>query len=157
MLCEQLFEVERLGDHAELALRGAGPFGFRAVPVELDAIAVRVAEIECLADAVIGGTFERDVGTDEAAECVGELGARGIDDGEVIEAGGAGCRRGAAMALPGVEADVVMVSTCGEEGSGIADALCDLKAEDVMIERERAIEVGDLEMDVTYSGLWVDG
>jgi hypothetical protein len=156
-LREQFFEVERFGDYGEIALRGARPFGFGAVPVELDAIAVGVAKIECLADAVIGSAFEPNVGVDQAAKGVGEFGACGIDDREVIEAGGAGRGRGAAMALPGIEADVVMVAACGEERGGVADALRDLEAEDVAIEGECAIEVGDLEVDVAYSGLWVDG
>jgi hypothetical protein len=149
--------VERLGDHAELALRGARPFGFGAIPVKLDAVAVGVAKIECLADAVVGGAFEWNVAADKAAEGVGELGARRIHDGEVIEAGGAGRGRGAAMALPGVETDVVMIATRGEEGGGVADSLRDFKAENVAIEGKCAIEVSDLEVDVAYSGLWVDG
>jgi hypothetical protein len=34
-----------------------------------------------VADAVVGGTLERDAGADEAAQCVGQLGSRGIEDG----------------------------------------------------------------------------
>ena len=51
----------------------------------------------------------------------------------------------------------MVVTAGGEEGGGVADALRDLEAEDVAIEGECAIQVGDLEVDVAYSGLWMDG
>ena len=89
ILTKQFFKVEGRGDHGKIALRCARPLRFRAVPVKLDAIAVRVAKIERLADAMVGSAFERNVGENQATKGVGEFGARGIDDGEVIEAGGA--------------------------------------------------------------------
>ena len=135
----------------------AGPLVSGAVPVELDAVLVGVAEVEGFADAVVGGAVEGDAGGDEAAEGVGEVGAGGVEDGEVVEAGGAGRGRLAAEALPGVEADVVVVAAGGEEGGGVADALGDLEAEDAVVEGEGAVEVGDLEVDVADAGLRVDG
>jgi hypothetical protein len=51
----------------------------------------------------------------------------------------------------------VVIAAGGEEGGGVTDALRDIEAEDVAIEGECTVEVGDLEMDVAYSGLWVDG
>jgi hypothetical protein len=157
VLGKQLLEIERLGDHGQVALRGARPLGLRAVPVELDAVAIGIAEIERLADAVVGGSLKRNVRADKAAERIGQLRARGIDDGEVIETSGARSGRGAAAALPGVDADVVMVAAGGEEGGCVADALRDFEAEDVVIEGERAVQVGDLEVNVTYAGFGVDG
>ncbi len=48
----------------------------------------------------------------------------------MVKAGGSGRGRGAAKAFPGVEADVVVVATCGDKRSAIADTFRDLKAED---------------------------
>ncbi len=144
-------------DHRELARGGARPLGRGAVPVELDAVAIRVAEVERLADAVVGGAFERDARADETAECVGQLGASGVDDREVVETGGSGTGRRATLALPGVEADVVMVAAGGEKCGAGADALGDLEAEDIAVEGEGAIEVGHLEMDVADARFRMNG
>ena len=54
----------------------------------------------------------------------------------------------AAFALPGVEADVVMIAAGRNERRARAHALHQLKAEHAAIEAERAIEIGDLEMDM---------
>ena len=62
----------------------------------------------------------------------------------MIKAGGAGRGRGAMTALPGVEADVVVVTASGKKSSTVADTLRHLKAEDVTVEGERTIQVGDL-------------
>ena len=144
ILVEQCFKVKGRGDHVKLTLRCARPLRFRAVPVKLDTIAVRIAEIERLADAMIGSAFERNVGKNQATKGVGQFSAGGIDNGDVIEAGGAERGRGAMTALPGVETDVVVVTASGKKSGAVANTLRDLKAEDVTIEGERAIQVGDL-------------
>ena len=135
---------------------GAGPVGFGAVPVELYAVEVGVVEVEGFADAVVGGAVEGDVGGEEAAEGVGQGCAGGVEDGQVVEAGGAGRGRLAAEGFPGVEAYVVVVAAGGEEGGGVAHALGDVEAEDAVVEGEGAVEVGDAEVDVTHAGLRVD-
>ena len=154
---KEVSEVEGAGVHGEGAGGVAGPVGFGAVPVEFDAVVVGVAEVEGFADAVVGGAFELDVGVEEAAERAAELGASGIEDGEVVEAGGAGRGWAAAEALPGVDADVVVVAAGGEECGGVADALRDVEAEDAVVEGECAVEVGDAEVDVADAGLGMDG
>ena len=142
--------------HGEVAFGVSGPFGFGAIPVEFYAVVVRVVEVEGFAYAVVGGSVEWDVGGDEAAQSVGQGCSRGIEDGEVVEAGGSGCGRLAAERLPGVEADVVVVTAGGEEGCGIAHALGDVEAEDAVVEGEGAVEVGDAEVNVTHAGVRVD-
>src|SRR5215208_5601050 len=54
-LGEKPLDVERLSDHRKLALPRMGPLLARTVPGELDAVLVRVAEVEGLGDAVVGG------------------------------------------------------------------------------------------------------
>ena len=114
-------------------------------------------EVEGFADAVVGGAVERDVGGEEAAEGVGQGCARGIEDGEVVEAGGAGWGWLAAEGFPGVEAYVVVIAAGGEEGCGVSHALRDLEAEDAVVEGEGAVEVGDAEVNVAHAGLGMDG
>ena len=60
-------------------------------------------------------TFEFDAGGENASDGVGELGAIGKENRQMIKAGGAGRRRRTAEALPGVEADVMMIAAGGKE------------------------------------------
>ena len=145
-------QVESSGVHGEVAAGVFGPLAFGAIPVELDTVVVGIVEVEGLADAVVGGSVEGDVGGEEAVQSVGQCCAGGIEDGEVVEAGGSGRWRRAAEALPGVEADVVVVVTCGEECGRVADVLGDLEAENAVVEGEGAVEVGYAEMDVGRCG-----
>jgi hypothetical protein len=51
--------------------------------------------------------------------------------------------------VPRIEADVMVVATGGDEGGLIPHSLPQLEAEDAAVEADRAIEIGDLQMDVT--------
>lgn len=150
-------QVEGSGVHGEVAAGVSGPLALGAIPVELYAVEVGVVEVECLADTMVGGSVKGYVGGEEAVQSVGECCACGVEDGEVVEAGGSGRWRRAAEGLPGVEADVMVVVTGGEEGCGVADALGDFEAEDTLVEGEGAVEVGYAEMDVADAGLGMDG
>ena len=144
-------EVQGAGVHGEFAVGGAGPGVARTVPVEFDAVLIRVAEIESFADAVVGGSIERNLVLDERFEGSAEIGARGKHNREMIETGGSGCGRLAVAAFPGVEPDVVMISAGGDKGSGRAKALHELKAEHTTVKVESTIQVRDLEMNVAYA------
>ena len=89
-----------------------------------------------------------------------ELAAVGVEERDVVEAGVAGGRRRRAGALPRVEADVVVVVAGGQEGGVEADRARvggHAEAERVAVEGERAIEVGDPEVDVADADGGVDG
>ena len=127
---------------------GSRPVLARAIPVELDAVPVRVAEVERLADAVVGRAVEADPGVEQPAQRVGERLAGRVADRGVEEPGRPRRRRRAALALPGVEPDVVVVAAGAQEDRLVAVAHRLLEAEHVAPEAERAVEVGDLEVDV---------
>ena len=120
-------------------------------------VLVGVAQIQGFAHAVVAGAVEFDAGRYHTLQRIGQLRARGIEDGEVIEAGAAGRRRLAARALPGVEADVVVVAAGGDERGLVAVALDQLEAQHVAIERQRAVDVGDLEVYVADAHAVGDG
>ena len=84
-LGQERLHVERPRHHRDLAVRVARPFLAWAVAVELDAVSVRVAQVERLADAVVGGTVELDPGRRQPAQRVGQGGAIGIAHGDVVE------------------------------------------------------------------------
>ncbi len=99
-LAQQPRQIEPVREHRELAVGVARPLFLRPVPIKLDAVVVGIAQIERLADAVVGGAFERNFGLDQPAQRVGKLRAGRIKDGEVVEAGAARRRRRAAARSP---------------------------------------------------------
>lgn len=54
---------------------------------------------------------------------------------------------------PGVECDVVVAVSGGEEGGLVSPAFGDVEAEDSVVEGEVAFEVGDFEVDVADTGV----
>ena len=106
---------------------------------------------------MVRGAVERNAGLQHSPQRVGQLRSRRIQDGRVIEAGGARRRRRAAKALPGVQPDVVVVAAGGEERRARAVPLRQLEPEDVAVKPERPFEVGDLQMDVTDPDAGVNG
>ena len=75
----------------------------------------------------------------------------------MVKARGAGRRRGATQALPGVQADVVVVAAGGQERGGITEARGHLEAEHVAVKTQGAFQVGHLEVNVAEAGLGMDG
>src|SRR5947209_3935372 len=93
---------------------------------------------------------------EQAFERDGQIFARRIVDGEVIQASRARRSRLPVLALPGVEADVVVVAASGEEGCA-PEVEEQVEAQVVAIEADSALQVGDLEVDVSDAGLCWDG
>ena len=100
---------------AAAAVRRPRPLLLRPVAVELDAVAVRVAQVDRLGDAVVGGAVDRPLRVDEPLERVAELRPVRVADRDVVEAGRAGRRRRAAARLPRVQAEVVVVAAGRDE------------------------------------------
>ncbi len=154
---EEGLEVKGAGVHGEVAGGVGRPLVAGAVPVELDTVEVGVVEVEGFADAVVGGTVEWTIGGNEAAEGVGQCGAGGVEDGEVIKAGGARCGRLAAQRFPGIEADVMVVAARGEESRGVTEALGEFEAKDAIVEGEGAVKIGNAKVNVADGCLGMDG
>ena len=146
-----------IGGHGEFAFGIARPLGGIAIDVEFDAVAIGIAEVESFANAVVRSTIERDFVFDEAEKGIGQRGAIRVENGDVIEAGGAVWRGFAATAFPGVEADVVMITAGGDKRGLGAVALGELETEDAAVEGEGALQIGHLQMNVADADAGVDG
>ena len=127
-------------------LRGHCSFG--PVPIQLDAVLVGIAQIERFADAVIAGAVERNAGLDHAMQRVRQRGAGRIKNRGVKQPRRSRRRRMAAFAFPGVQADVVVIAAGRNERRAGAQALHQFEAEHAAIKSQRAIEIGDLEMNM---------
>jgi hypothetical protein len=62
--CQEALHVQTLGDHVQLAVGIAWPFLLRPVPIQFDAVLVRVAQVERLTDAMVAGAVEGYAGAD---------------------------------------------------------------------------------------------
>jgi len=80
------------------------------IPIKLDPVVIGIAQIKRFAHAVIGGALERTVGGNHTPQRVGDRGAGRIEQGEMIQPGGARRRRIAAAAFPGIEPDMVVIT-----------------------------------------------
>ncbi len=126
------------------------------VPGQLDPVEIRIVQVDGLVGAVIGRPVDRPAMIEQAFERDGQIFARRIVNSEVVQASRAGGRGLPVLAFPGVEADVVVVATGGEEG-GAAEVEEQVEAQVVVIEADSALQVGDLEVNVSDAGLGRDG
>ena len=134
----------------------ARPLLFGAIPVQFDAVAFRVAQIDGFAHAVVGRAFERNLRHEHSAKSFRERGARGIHDRGVVQTSGAARWERAAEAFPGVERDVVVIATRGEKHGSFPEPLGDLKPEDPGVELQRAVEIGHFQVYVADSHVRVN-
>ena len=102
-LRQQVLEVERQRDHVHaVPVRRPLPLLARAVGVDLDAQAVRVAQVQRLGYAVVGRAFESaSAPLATRRTVVGERGPRGVKPGDVEQAGAARRRRRRRRAMRG--------------------------------------------------------
>ena len=142
--------------HPDGAVRGARPFAFRPVAIQLDTVAVGIPQVDRLAHAVIRRAFERDAGIEDPTHRHGECRAVGKKDREVVQPRRAGGRRRRAVARPRVQADVVMVAAGRDKDSVAAVLGRDLKAQNVAIERQGAVEIAYGQVDVANPGSGID-
>jgi hypothetical protein len=76
---QKRLEVDGIVDHGERARGVARPVVFGPVAVDLDAVAIRVAEIDRLGHAVVGRAVDRDACGDDLRQCAGQRGPVGIE------------------------------------------------------------------------------
>ena len=154
-LGEQAREVERLPAECDRPVP-AWPLTGVPVPGQLDPVEIRIVQVDGLVGAVIGRPVDRPAMIEQAFERDGQICARRIVDGEVVQASRAGGGWCPILALPGVEADVVVVATSGEKGCAL-EVKEQVEAQVVAIKADRALQVGDLEVDMSDTGLGRDG
>ena len=144
----QTGEVERFAAGKADDPVAARPLTWLAVPGQLDAIEIGIVQINGLMRAVIGGPIDAPAAIQEPLERRGQVFARRVQDAKVIKAGGAFGGRLAAGALPGVQAQVMVVAPGREKGRLIPNPGSQVETHQVMIEVDRPVDFGDPQVDV---------
>src|ERR1051325_8412765 len=149
-LPEQLVEIEGVR-HPELdaALGGMGPLLAGPVPGELQAVGVRIGEVEGDADPVVRGALHRDPRGEQPAHRDREIPPGGIANGDVVEPGMARRRRLGAAALPGIEAEMVVIVAGGDERGAVPVTRDEVESEHAAVEPDGAVEIAHLEVNVS--------
>src|SRR5664280_3628336 len=105
---------------------------------------------------MVGRAFERNPGSLQTAQRIGQRGTRRIKDGQMVEPGGPRGRRISAQALPRIETDMVVITAGGDEGRLRPEALHEFETEHAAVEIERALQVGDLQVNVSNAERGID-
>ena len=63
----------------------------------------------------------------------------------------------AVQAFPGVQGNVVVVSTCRQKRGRITHPLRDGESQDIAVKGKRAIQVSHLQVHMSDTSLWVNG
>jgi hypothetical protein len=84
-LLQKVVEIQPPRKHRQFAAGAARPCLGRTVPIQFNAVLVRIPQVERFTDTMIGGAVERDACPHHAAQNVGESGARRVHDGVVVE------------------------------------------------------------------------
>lgn len=142
---EERREIEALRGHGEFAVGGERPVGARTVDIELETVAIGIAEVEGFADAVVGGSGEFHVGVGGALQPGGECGTGRKQKCGVKESGGLGRGRGRG-GITGESEDRGRTRRHGEIGLGRGGAGGD-EAELARVVVDAPGEIGDAEMD----------
>jgi hypothetical protein len=99
---------------------------------------------------MVRSSFERDARLLQAPQCVTQFCPRRIHDGQVIKPRCSAARRLAAVTLPSVQSDVMMVPAGREKCRRRPETLCQLKPKHVAIKSKGALQVRHFQMHVTH-------
>jgi hypothetical protein len=114
-LGEQGVDVERIVGCRQAAVGGTGPRFRRAIPVQLDSIAVGIVEIQRLDEPVVVDPAQVDAVLLQAAQRTCQRGSRRVAKGDVIQPGGARGGRATAQTLERIQPEVMVVLIVGGE------------------------------------------
>jgi hypothetical protein len=140
------------------------PLVHRAVPRQLEVVAVGVGEVHGLVGAVIGELAQRDARRLQPAHGVGEPRPGRIVERDVVEARHAVGLRAAAGGLPGVEPQVVVIAAGRDEqdvarrapAGDVARLGDDVEAEHADVEVAHPVDVGGAQVDVADAHAGID-
>ena len=138
---QQVREVERRrADRRRVAQ--VAPVLARLIGGELDPVAVGVGQVDRLRDPVIGGSLDRRAGVGQALDRAGQLLPRGMEQGEVVEAGVASGRLERPAARGGRAGLRRRLRALPVPLAGAQP-----QADRALVELDRAVEVGDDDVD----------
>src|SRR6185312_13004056 len=114
------------------------PLLLREVGGQLDAVAVGIRQVDRLGDAVVGRALDRRASGGQPHGRAGELEARGVEEGEVVEPGVAAGGQCARL----LDEDEHVLAARAHRGGAVLAAV-QPQADRALVEVDRAVEVAD--------------
>ena len=93
-------QIERMCEHLQGAVRLFRPFVSWTIPIELNAVVVRIAQVERFAHAVVAGALQWNLGDDQATQRISEEPSGRVKNCGMVKACRARGRGRTAKALP---------------------------------------------------------
>lgn len=125
----------------------------RTVPIKFHPVLIRITQVQGLAHSMVCDTLERDLVLHQTGISTSQVPPLRVQNRKVVETATANRCRRTLCTLPGVEPDVVMVSTGGEKGGRASETLRNGETKYVAIEVDGSIKVRNLEMNMTDTRL----
>ena len=107
-------EIEWPRHHRQTTLSCAWPLLGRKIPVKLNSVIIRIAQVKRVANAVVGCAFQRKPRLNQSLQGIRQFRPGRIQNRKMIKARRPRCRRLAAKALPGIQADVMVIPAAAE-------------------------------------------
>src|SRR5690606_4414422 len=145
-LAKQAREIQRVALEDRFAV--TVPVRRITVPRQLDAVLIRIVHVDRLVRPMVGRSIDAPSLVKDSLQRRRKVASFRVLDREVIEGGRAGIGRRAVLALPGVRANVMVVSTSGEERRLVLEPEDQVEAHDPVIEIHRPVEVRHFQVDM---------
>lgn len=144
--------LHHIGDDLVIAqILKLRPFAGVAVPGEFDTVEIGIVQVQGDVGAMVVVPIDLPAAIQQSLERHRQIAPGRIVDGEVIEPGRTGLRGVSTGALPSIQRNMVVVTTCREK-RGAAQGVEQIEPEYIAIEPDGAVEIGDLEMHMTDMG-----
>lgn len=149
---QEPLNVQSFGKHTQSTLVVPGPGFPGTVPIKFHPIAIWIITVNGFRDPMIRKSSERISRFHQAFQDRSQISADRKQNGCVKKSGRALRSRRCIFAVPGIQANMVMVATCRKKNSISSIPLSDLKAQQVLVEFQRSRDIGHFEVHMTNAG-----
>src|SRR5262245_24907122 len=138
---QQPLQIEWIRAHAQV-VANEWPLDARSIAIDLDAVAVRIGEVDRLADAVVRGALQDRAGLHEPAYRLPQIGARWRQYREMVKAGRASC----SGRVPTLTQNKQIRAAGPEPGDALIATVHD-ESKSGLVELDRSFEIRDRQLD----------
>src|SRR5262245_22780934 len=147
----QALQIERIRTHAQV-LANEWPLDARSIAIDLDAVAVRIGEVNRLADSVVRGALQDRAGLHEPAQRPSQIGARWRQYREMVQAGRASCSGRVATLTQNEQ-----IRAAGAEPANALITSVHDESKSGLVEPDRSFEIRDRQLDGADVRRGIDG
>jgi len=149
-------QVQPPCEHRQFAFGCVGPHFLWFIAI-LYPVVIGITEVDGFADAVVCGTFQRNLRSQHPSHGSRKRRTSRVEDSGVVKPRCAGGWWGTAKAFPRVQCDVMMIPARRQEDRTITVSLSHFKPKYARVEPECPLQVSNFQVNVSNSNLRVNG